>query len=162
MLIRLFSYITIGDMMKVERLDNGYFIFFNSSYIGNIPSKKEDIIVLVKDLLLKKRYILHLSGFYKVKVYFDSKVGIFLILNLLDRLNNDLELRVVVYMNDKIYFKTRDYFSLPKNVVTYYYQSYYFCEASKVSFSNLEFGEYLFGERLYPYYFLWKKCRSLQ
>ncbi len=148
--------------MRVEKLQDEYFIFFNQKYIGNIPDSKEDIVCLVRDLLEKRRKLLYLVGFYKVKVYFEKNIGLFLILQKLDSLNCDLELKIIVYMNDKIYFKTRNYFILPKNCDIYYYQSYYFCDASYLSLEHLEFGEYLFGERLYPYYFLWKKCLPLQ
>ena len=163
MLFRLFSYITLGeDNLKIERLgEQKYLIFVNSSYLSNIECDKDKIIESVKKLLLKLRYRLSLQGFYKVKVYLHSKVGIFLELiqlNVADY-NYTLDFRILVYLDEKLYFRTKDYFILPSHDI-YYLDDFYYCNVDNISnlLEVIEFGDFIYGKELYSIMFNWKKC----
>ena len=163
MLFRLFSYITIGESMKIEKIgQQRYFIFFHILYLKNIDFSKEKIIDTVKRLLKKLKKRLMLRGFYKVGVYLHSKVGLFLELYQLEEFEYDdsLDFRVLVYLDEKIYFKTDDYFILPSDVPIYYDQGFFYCDVSFIPdmLSVIEFGEFIYGKKLYPIMFRWRKC----
>lgn len=163
MLIRLFSYITIGDLMRIEKVgDGGYCIFFHILYLGNIEFSKDKIVDMVKKLLKRLKMRLMLRGFYKVKVYLHSKVGLFLELFQLEEFeyDNSLDFRVLVYLDEKIYFRTKDYYTLPSNVAIYYDRGYFYCDVSYITDLNqvVEFGDFIYGRRLYPIMFRWQKC----
>lgn len=148
--------------MRVERLgEQKFLIFVNSLYLSTISSSRDEIVESVKTLLLKLRYRLHLQGFYKVKVYLHTKVGMFLELIQLEKFDYDytLDFRVLVYLDEKIYFKTRDYFVLPDTDI-YYLDGYYYCNVDDISDIEyiIEFGEFIYGKDLYSVMFQWKKC----
>lgn len=148
--------------MRIEKLGKQKFlIFINSLYLSTVNSDKEEIIELVKNLLLKLRYRLYLQGFYKVKVYLHSKIGMFLELIQLEKSDYDytLDFRILVYLDEQIYFKTIDYFILP-DVDIYYLDGYYYCNVSDISNINdvIEFGEFLYGKELYSVMLQWQKC----
>lgn len=148
--------------MRIEKLGKQKFlIFINSLYLSTVNSDKEEIIELVKNLLLKLRYRLYFQGFYKVKVYLHSKIGMFLELIQLEKSDYDytLDFRILVYLDEQIYFKTIDYFILP-DVDIYYLDGYYYCNVSDISNINdvIEFGEFLYGKELYSVMLQWQKC----
>ena len=69
MLFRLFSYILLGESMKIECISfDSFLIFFNVCYLGDIEYNKEQLIGVVKRLLVKIQKIILLQGFYKIKV----------------------------------------------------------------------------------------------
>lgn len=163
MLFRLFSYITLGEAsLKIEKIgEQKFFIFVNSLYLSNVEYDKEAVIEFVKNMLLKLRYRLSLQGFYKVKVYLHSKIGIFLELIQLDTVdyNYSLDFRVIVYLDEKFYFRTKEYFILPPCDI-YYFNEYYYCDVDNISdiFEVIEFGDFIYGKELYSVRFKWKKC----
>ena len=164
MLFRLFSYITVGEYMKVEKIGNKeYYIFFNILYLGNIHFTKEKIIDVVTKLLKKLRKRLLLHGFYKVKVYLHSKIGLFLEVIQLEEFEYDdsLDFRVIVYFDEKIYFRTKDFFSLPKSGHIYFDDGYFYCDVNVISnlLSVVEFGDFIYGKRLYPVMFRWHEIK---
>ena len=149
MLFRLFSYITLGGYMKIERINLRHFlIFFNSFYLELLLEK-------LKDKLL-------LRGFYKVKVYVHRKVGLFLDLLQVEEFeyDNSLDFRVVVFLDEKVYFKTSDYFILPRNVSIYTDKNYFYCDVDDIIdvLSILEFGDFIYGDSLYSVMKHWRKC----
>lgn len=163
MLFRLFSYITLGEVsLKIEKLgEQKFFIFVNSLYLSNVEYDKESVVEFVKNMLLKLRYRLSLQGFYKVKVYLHSKIGIFLELIQLDTVDYhySLDFRVIVYLDEKFYFRTKEYFILP-NCDIYYLDEYYYCDVDNISdiFEIIEFGDFIYGKELYSIMFKWRKC----
>lgn len=163
MLIRFFSYITIGGYMKIEKINlRQFFIFFNINYLHNIEFTKDSLISIVKKLLWKLKDRLVLRGFYKVKVYVHKKVGLFLDLYQLEEFEyeDSFDLRVLVFFDEKIYFKTKDFFVLPKNVPIYFDQSYFYCDVNYLDnfLSVIEFGSILYGKELYQVMSRWQKC----
>lgn len=163
MLIRLFSYITVGEYMKIERLDDKhYFIFLNIMYLNDIQINKEDIIRVVSEFLKKIKNKLLLNGFYKVKVYLEKRIGLFLDLIQIEDSDyyNYVDFRIVVYLDEKIYFRTKDYFLLPKNCSIYYFQDYFYCDVNDIDniLDVIEFGDFIYGTNLYSVMYQWKKC----
>ncbi len=149
---RFFSYIRIGEYMKIEIADKkNIFIFINSGYLNDTDlASKEDIIFAVKDFIIKYKKRLNLRGFYKVKVFVNKKVGLFLDINRLEdiELSNTVDLRVIVYMDEKIYFETENYYILPDRVDKYYYNNRFYCDASLVPniLNIVEFGSFIYGD----------------
>ena len=163
MLFRLFSYITLGGYMKIERINLRHFlIFFNSFYLEDIEFTKDSIVKTVKLLLEKLKDKLLLRGFYKVKVYVHRKVGLFLDLLQVEEFeyDNSLDFRVVVFLDEKIYFKTSDYFVLPRNVSIYTDKNNFYCDVDDIIdvLSILEFGDFIYGDSLYSVMKHWRKC----
>lgn len=105
---------------------------------------------------------LALRGFYKVKVYFHQKVGLFLDLYQLEdfEYENSFDLRVLVFFDEKIYFKTKDFFVLPKDAPIYFDQSYFYCDVDYLDhfLSVIEFGSILYGKELCQVMSRWKRC----
>ena len=147
--------------MKIERLSLGQFLlFFNASYLKDITLNKENLIQLVKELLAKFQNLLLLNGFYKVKVYVHQRIGIFLHILQMEEFEygESVDFRIVVYLDEKIYFKTRDYFILPKDVSVYFDYTYFYCDVDDISdiMSVIEFGSFVYGNNLYIVSKQWK------
>lgn len=149
--------------MKIERLDDKhYFIFLNIMYLNDIQINKEDIIRVVSEFLKSIKNKLLLNGFYKVKVYLEKRVGLFLDLIQIEDSDyyNYVDFRIVVYLDEKIYFRTKDYFLLPKNCSIYYFQDYFYCDVNDIDniLDVIEFGDFIYGTNLYSVMYHWKKC----
>ena len=140
--------------MKIEVIDKNNNIFFiNRSYLDEEDLKdKDNVILTVKDFMQVYKNKLHLRGFYKVKVYLNRNIGMFLDIIRLEEveLSNVVDLRVIVNMNDKIYFETDDYFILPSDATIYYYNNKFYCDVSFIDnvLDIVEFGRFLYGDRL--------------
>ncbi len=139
--------------MKIERLSLGQFLlFFNVSYLKDVTLNKDNLIQLVKELLAKFQNLLLLNGFYKVKVFVHQRVGIFL--NILQveefEYGESVDFRIVVYLDEKIYFRTKDYFILPKDVPIYFDYTYFYCDVDDILdiMSVVEFGSFIYGKDL--------------
>ena len=109
-LTKSFSYIIVGDRVKVEVCDRDFFLFINNKYVNCLDSR-EDIIQFIKDKIVSLKTRLNLKGFYKVLVFYDEKVGFFVEGKKLDEIDysNSLDLRILITGYD-IYFETDDYF----------------------------------------------------
>ena len=101
--------------MKVEIVnDDDVDIFINPYSMNDIGIyDKEYILKYIKKVLKKvnNRYQLNLSGFYKVKSYFNDKVGMFLNIVKIDDndFNNDIDYRIILFQNETFLFETEDY-----------------------------------------------------
>lgn len=148
--------------MKVEQINcNQLFIFLNSSYLKEEDiTNKENVIEIVKKWLMQLKKQLHLSGFYKVKVYGHSRVGLFLDLVRLEELEycSAMDLRVVVFLDEKVYFETTEYTVLPKGSMIYYYDGHYYCNVDHIPklLSVVDFGRFIYGKELQELYLKWK------
>ena len=62
--------------------------------------------------------------------------------------SNIVDLRVVVYFDEDIYFKTDDYFVIKDVSNIKYYDGYYYCLVKDISDINkiVEFGEFVYGD----------------
>ena len=141
--------------MKIELVsDNSFTIFINNKYIKSIDyDDKNEIVDVVKDIIFKFKDKLNLRGFYKVKVFVNSKLGLFLnIIKIEDmEFSNSIDLRVIVCMNEKIYFKTAYYEVIPENIKTKFIKNYFYIDVDDIDnvFDILEFGKFVYGDTLY-------------
>ena len=140
--------------MKIEVFDDNLVnIFINSYYFNNIDfDSKDDIVFMVKDLIIKYKSKLNLRGLYKVKVFVNKKIGFFInIIKLDDNLYNDIvDLKVIVKNLDKIYFKTDNYYILPENSKIYFFNNSFYCDIKNIEniYDVVDFGDYIFGHEL--------------
>lgn len=140
--------------MKIELVSKDSFnIFINIGYFKEVKfNDKDNIIDIVKDFILKMRHKLKMSGFYKVKVYVNKKVGMFLdIIKIEDiEFSNNIDLRVIVCLNEDIYFETDDYYILPNDIKVRYFHGKYYVNVNDVDniYNILEFGRFIYGNQL--------------
>lgn len=140
--------------MKIELVSKDSFnIFINIGYFKEVKfNDKDNIIDIVKDFILKMRHKLKMSGFYKVKVYVNKKVGMFLdIIKIEDiEFSNNIDLRVIVCLNEDIYFETDDYYILPNDIKMRYFHGKYYVNVNDVDniYNILEFGRFIYGNQL--------------
>ncbi len=131
-----------------------YNIFMNREYIKKVDlDNRDEIIKCVKDVLYKLKFKLGLCGFYKIKVFSHNKIGIFLEAIKLDdsEYSNSLDLRVVVYTDEKFYFETDDYFFIEKYNDKRYSNEKFYClvdeDFDKV-LEGSEFGRFIYGKEV--------------
>lgn len=141
--------------MKIEISGkNNYNIFVNRNYVNDIDfSSKEELVKFIKKFILSIRSQLNLRGFYKVKVFPHEQVGMFVELIKLDELefSNNLDLRVIVYLNEKIFFETDDYFVIEKCNEKRYLDGKFFCIVDDYFdslLSKVEFGRFIYGKEV--------------
>lgn len=127
-----------------------FFVFVNSVYAKiSDYSDKEEIIDVTKSIISKISTRLRMRGFYKIKVLVDPAVGLFIEgvqLENLERVNS-VDLRVIVYFNEDIYFKTSDYFIISDVSKVRYFDGDYYCLTRDIPNINkvVEFGEFVYG-----------------
>lgn len=72
---------------------------------------------------------------------------------------NSLDFKILIFLDEKMYFKTKDYFLLPKNANIYYYDDFFYCDVDDIDdvLKVVEFGEFVFGKKLYDVMCQWKR-----
>ena len=133
--------------MHIEIAKDSFLMFINSSYIVNWD--KDNLISKVKEIINKRRYELKLRGFYKIKVYVNKKVGLFIEGVKLDDLDygNILDLRIILLFDEKVYFETEDYFIIDNVLNIRYYNNKYYCLVDDINIMDVcEFGRFIYGE----------------
>lgn len=100
--------------MNISKIgESDYLIYINGKYLEKeAVLTKEDIGNLVKEKLYKLKDKLFLKGFYKVIVFLNQKIGMFLeILKLEDTsIYKSLDLRIIINEDAVFYYKTLDFF----------------------------------------------------
>lgn len=140
--------------MRIEKIDfDNYNIFLNSNYLKKVDlCDKEEISKYIKNFILSINYKLNINGFYKIIVYCNKKVGIFLKLIKMEDCSytNSLDFRIIVNINSDFYFKTSDYFNISNfNLVRHYDNNYYCLISDDFNTINLcEWGNYIYGDEL--------------
>jgi len=139
--------------MKIEIFGKDcYKIFINKEYVKNIDIKNRDELVkYIKEFLCKLKIRLYLHGFYKVKVFPQEKVGIFLDVIKLDDsdFSSNLDLRVVIYMDEKFYFETNDYFIIEECNDKRFLNGLFYCvvdDQFNEVLNYCEFGRFIYGK----------------
>lgn len=123
--------------MKVEKINDDLInIYFNPFYFKDIDlNNKLELIEVIKDLIKKaeSRYKLFLSGFYKIKVYPNKKLGVFLNIIKIDdnEFSNTTDFRIVIYQNEKFFLETELY-ELFNNVEMRYYNNKFYIDIDDV------------------------------
>lgn len=140
--------------MKIERVNGDLIIaFINSFYLKNIEvDKKLEFISHIKDLIIKidSRYKLNLNGFYKIKVYPNKKIGIFLEIIKIDENDfcNGADFRIVIYQNQKFYLEIEDYDSLDSAIRKIYYNEKYYLDIDEIIdlHKYIDMGTIIYGD----------------
>lgn len=128
--------------MKVEQLNEDCIdVFLNKYNFSTIDiENKESLLKLIKDIIIKldTRYKLDLCGFFKIKVYPNSKVGVFLNIIKIDdnEFSNEADFRIIIYPNEKFFFETEDYEILPKKINKRFYNGKFYIDIDEID--NLE------------------------
>ena len=123
--------------MKVEKINDDLInIYFNPFYFKDIDlNNKLELIEVIKDLIKKaeSRYKLFLSGFYKIKVYPNKKLGVFLNIIKIDdnEFSNTTDFRIVIYQNEKFFLETELY-ELFNNVEMRYFNNKFYIDIDDV------------------------------
>ena len=105
--------------MRIEIVnDEDIDIFINAYQFNGINLKdKETLLNEIKDILIKidTRYKLDLNGFYKIKVYPNQKIGVFLNIIKIDdnEFNQEADFRIIIYQNEPFLFETEEYEIIP-------------------------------------------------
>lgn len=153
-LSKFFSYITIGEYMKIEFISNDSFsIFINKNYFKNVDySDKECIIEVVKNLILKIKTKLNMCGFYKVKVYVNKKVGLFLDVIKIENIefSNNVDLRVIVGLDEDIFYELDDILFLSRDIPIRKLNDKFYVNVNDIDniYDILELGRYVYGDEL--------------
>lgn len=129
--------------MKIDKInDTDYKIYiFKYNEAMNID--------IVKVLINKLKDKLKLSGFYRV-IVINKKIGTFIEIVRIEKsfYKNVLDLKIIIE-EDKVYFKTDDYFKIKDmNNIKYHNNNYYVLVDDSFSdiIEKVEFGEFIFGD----------------
>ena len=132
--------------MKIEKIqDTKYCIYDYSSSIS-----EHSIIDTVKSIFerLQKHY--SFKGFYHVIVT-ARPFGLFLQVQLIEDslYKNTLDLKIEENPNQKIYYRTKDYFLIKDFSLVYYYEGVYYGlleDSFYEILEKVEFGDFVFGD----------------
>ncbi len=141
--------------MKIElRGKDNYNIFINGALLKEVSlTDKEGLIQFIKKFILKIKNRLNLHGFYKVKVIPNKKIGVFLDIIKLDDLDlaNTLDLRVVVFLDEPIYYETNDYELVENCNDKRYFEDKFYCivdDCFEGILEKVEFGRFIYGKEI--------------
>lgn len=140
--------------MKVELInDDDLDIYVNPYNFNDISgSSKEIILNYIKEFISKinDRYKLNLSGFYKIKAYFNDKVGLFLNLIKIDdnEFNNEADFRIILFQNEKFFFETEDYDVIKNYENKKYYNNKFYVDTDSIDNINelIDMGKIVYGD----------------
>ncbi len=150
--------------MKVEVInDDDFDVFINCYNFKDIHIfVKDDILALIKDyiIIINKRYRLNLSGFYKVKSYYNKKIGLFLNIIKIDDndFSDEADFRIILFENEKFLFEVEDY-DLVKDIKNkVYYNDMFYVDVNDISSLNnlIDMGRIIYGDDVKKILFLGK------
>ena len=132
--------------MRIEKVYDKLYIYLDILYVDCDYSDKNSIGEFVKDYLVHYSKYLDLSGFYKVKVYCNELVGLFLEINCLEKNDdNKLDLRILVFLYEEFLVCYSDYFLFDCDC--YYYDGLFYTEVvDKINL--LDFCNYIYGDKV--------------
>lgn len=132
--------------MRIEKVYDKFYIYLNKLYVECDFSDKKSIGEFVKDYLVHYSKHLGLYGFYKVKVYCNELVGLFLEISCLEKNDdNKLDLRLLVFLDEDVFICYSDYFVLECDC--YYYDGLFYTEVvDKINL--LDFCNYIYGDKV--------------
>lgn len=139
--------------MRIESCGKDDFsIFINDGLIKDvIYESKDELIKFIKDFILKIRNKLGMRGFYKIRVYPQEKIGVFLDVLKLDDidLTNNLDLRVIIMNDDKFYYETDEYERIENCNDKRYMDGLFYCvvdDSFDKILEKVEFGRFIYGK----------------
>ena len=132
--------------MRIEKVYDKLYIYLDKLYVDCDYSDKKSVGEFVKDYLVHYSKYLDLSGFYKVKVYCNEMVGLFLEINCLEKSDdNKLDLRILVFLNEDVMMSYSDYFIF--NCDCYYCDGLFYTDVvDKVNL--LDFCCFIYGDKV--------------
>lgn len=132
--------------MRIERVCDKFYIYLDRLYVDCDYSDKKSVGEFVKDYLVQYSKYLDLYGFYKVKVYCNEIVGLFLEINCLEKNDdNKLDLRILVFLNEDVMISYSDFFLF--NCDCYYYDGLFYTDVvDKVNL--LDFCCFIYGDKV--------------
>ena len=102
--------------MKLVQYDDKYVIYLNNLYLGSVNlDNNTNITTYVKEVLmnLNDYYHIKLNGFYKVHVYINNNYGMIMDVNKISDYDDfgidNIELKVIINNNSKMYISTDNY-----------------------------------------------------
>lgn len=141
--------------MNISKIgESDYLIYINGKYLEKeAVLTKEDIGNLVKEKLYKLKDKLFLKGFYKVIVFLNQKIGMFLeILKLEDTsIYKSLDLRIIINEDAVFYYKTLDFFLIKDCNSLRYFDGYFYClvdDKFDELLEKVEFGNFIYGDKV--------------
>lgn len=141
--------------MKVEFFGKDCLkIFINCNFNNSICYKnKDEVISFVRSIILNKKNVLKMCGFYKVKIYNLDKVGLFIEVIKLDDLdiNSLVELRIVYYQDEVFYYETDNYDVIENCNDKRYIDGKFYCIVDDYFdelLTKVEFGRFIYGKDL--------------
>lgn len=174
------SYNTLGDMMKVMKLEqNNVVIFLPTPFFSLDFSSKDDLEDYFRELFLKleDHYDFNMSGFYDIEVYEDSYYGaIFTIeeedIPYFDCLDRQVEMSIRISKEKEFLYKIEDPLDLNEEIVSasqfYQYQNEFFLKLTKkltiasymrlLEYSTLVYGKKVKNIQKFGHLFLFNLC----
>ena len=131
--------------MRVEKVFSKLYIYLDKLYVDCDYSDKKSIGEFIKDYLVHYSRYLNLEGFYKVKVYCNRLVGLFLELSCIEKSEDKLDLRILVFLDEEVMICYDDYFLLDCDCY-YYGGSFYTYVVDKINI--LDFCKYIYGDKV--------------
>lgn len=119
--------------MKFEVLDDKYLFFTNKIYSFD---EEKDISMFLKDmfLIINEVYSLELFGYFKVDIFIDDKIGVFVEISKLDdyiSYSKKIDTKVIINRNS-FYFKTNDLSMIYQYEPIYKKDNYYYVSTKDV------------------------------
>ena len=119
--------------MKFEVLDDKYLFFTNKIYSLD---EESDISIFLKDmfLIINEVYSLELFGYFKVDIFIDEKIGIYVELIKIDdyiSYSKKIDTKVIINRNS-FYFKTNDLSLIYQYEPIYIKDNYYYVSTKDV------------------------------
>lgn len=119
--------------MKFEVLDDKYLFFTNKIYTFD---EEKDISMFLKDmfLIINEVYSLELFGYFKVDIFIDDKIGVFVEISKLDdyiSYSKKIDTKVIINRNS-FYFKTNDLSMIYQYENIYRKDNYYYVSTKDV------------------------------
>jgi hypothetical protein len=131
---------------RVEKVYDKLYIYLDKLYADCDYNDKKSIGEFIRDYLVHYNKYLDLFGFYKVKAYCNKQVGLFLeIINIDKSSCNELDLRILVFLDEEIFICYDDYFLLNRDC--YFYNGKFYTDVvDKVNL--LDFVDYIYGDKV--------------
>ena len=149
--------------MKFEGLDDKYLFFTNKIYTFD---EEKDISMFLKDmfLIINEVYSLELFGYFKVDIFIDDKIGVFVEISKLDdyiSYSKKIDTKVIINRNS-FYFKTKDLSMIYQYENIYRKDNYYYVSTKDVEnvldlldFCEIDYRVNEFDLKLWYYINIW-------
>lgn len=140
--------------MRVEKINDEMInIYLNTFNFKNIDvENKIELVAKIKEILSKveQRYKVNFNGFYKVKVYPNKKIGVFLNILKIDdnEFSSGADFRIIVYLGEKFLLETSEYEQLDKNIEKRVLGDRFYIDLDHIKEINkvIDLGNVIYGE----------------